>query len=244
MKRALLLIAVFLHSLIGSAAEPHHYIGFVRSPISSGLTQQSVRQSFQDSRGAIWFVTQEGLNRYTGKNLESYRSSLDVPDSLSSDHVTAIDEDGSGTLWIATNGGGLNQYNPITNGFSSIRYSPTDRNSPLSDDISALKVDASGRVWLGYWDQISLFDPTTGNFQHIIPDRQTVPNMGAVIGFASSGEPGEIWVVTELAGLLKVKSDPLSVTSHKFLGYETGLQQELVITDIEVDGSGLLWQDR
>ena len=111
----------------GVGASPQVNIDFTLSPVSKNLTQQSVIQTFQDSQGALWFVTQEGLNKYTGKNLENYRYSPRYPDSLSTDSVKAITEDTYGNIWIATDGGGLNRYDQITNSFSSIQFDPNDR---------------------------------------------------------------------------------------------------------------------
>ena len=109
MKQALLLAILLFMGVPASLAEPLSYIEFSASPINENLTQQSILQSFQDSRGALWFVSQEGLSKYTGKNLENYRSSPNIQDSLSSDNVTQLIEDGSGVIWVATIGGGLNR---------------------------------------------------------------------------------------------------------------------------------------
>lgn len=230
--------------LLGGPAlgvEQHQYIGFIRSPITEDLTQQSVRQSLQDSRGAVWFVTQEGLNRYTGKHLENYRSALEVEGALSSDNITAIDEDSFGTLWVATIGGGLNKYDPVTNGFSSIRFSSTDRNSPLSDDITSLLVDDKNKIWLGYQDQISLFSPTKEQFSHIIPDRRSVPNMGKVIDFASKADEDYVWVATALSGLLRISKIDLAISTHLFYEERNLGQSTPTITDIEVGSNSQIW---
>ena len=58
-------------SVYGSNLSNFTEIDFNASIISKDLTQQSVSQTFQDSRGALWFVAQEGLNRYDGHHLEN-----------------------------------------------------------------------------------------------------------------------------------------------------------------------------
>ena len=50
-------------------------INFSLAVFSKNLTQQSVAQIFQDSRGTLWFVTQEVLNIYNGQERENYRYS-------------------------------------------------------------------------------------------------------------------------------------------------------------------------
>ena len=141
-------------------------IDFSVSVISKNLTQQSVSQSFQDSRGTLWFVTQEGLNRYTGYHLENYRYSQTDPFSLGSDLVTGIAEDSSGNLWLSTIGGGLNLYDPIENGFSALTSDANNRNSPYSNDILTIFSGSDGMLWLGYVNGFSSFDPKTLTFHH------------------------------------------------------------------------------
>ena len=85
-------------------------IDFQPSVVTPMLSQQIVTQSFQDSSGNMWFLTQEGLNRYNGHEVENYRYSLTNPSSISHDAVTSIVEDLEGTIWVSTRGGGLPPY--------------------------------------------------------------------------------------------------------------------------------------
>ena len=62
-------------------------INFSRAVFSDKLTQQSVSQSFQDSSGALWLVAEEGLNKYTGHELETYRYSATKPGSLPANNI-------------------------------------------------------------------------------------------------------------------------------------------------------------
>src|SRR5919109_457632 len=68
--------------------------------IEQGLSQSSVRVIFQDSRGFLWFGTEDGLNRYDGYNFKTYKPDPDVPSSLSDRWITSIVEDKDGYLWI------------------------------------------------------------------------------------------------------------------------------------------------
>ncbi len=82
---------------------------------SDQLTQHTVQQSFQDSRGALWLVAQEGLNKYTGHELETYQYSATNPDSLPLNNITRLTDDNDGQLWMSTRRAGLRYYNPMTN---------------------------------------------------------------------------------------------------------------------------------
>ena len=62
-------------------------VEFAIAPFSRNLTQQTVTQTFQDSQGNLWFLTQEGLNKYNGLTLENYRYTLTDPLSIAHNSV-------------------------------------------------------------------------------------------------------------------------------------------------------------
>lgn len=208
--QALLLISLFpavnANSYLGTSTT----IDFQPSVVTQNLTQKVVTQIFQDSSGNLWFATQEGLNRYNGYELENYRYSLTNPLSLSHDATTSIVEDADGTVWISTRGGGLNRYNPIKNGFSSLLATSSDKDSPLSNDILTIFVDRDGEIWLGYDNAFSRFNPGTGSFLHYFPQQEGLPYLGEINSFTQDNNGG-IWAATIASGLLKIDKTSMSM---------------------------------
>ncbi len=178
------------------------------------LTQGTVYESFQDSRGVLWFITQEGLNRYIGHELENYRQSSE-PGSLPANIVTSIDEDRRGSLWVSTIGGGIASYNPVTNTFSSITADPNERNTPYSNEVYAIFAASNGMLWLGYSNGYSTFSPEKGIFTHFISGNANLPFTGKIFDFAESSD-GAIWAATESSGLLRIdqRSNELTIYTH------------------------------
>ncbi|RLA43698.1 MAG: hypothetical protein DRR42_21390, partial [Gammaproteobacteria bacterium] len=231
--------------ILGSRAHsadlsPNAKIDFSLSPFSKNLTQQSVGQSFQDSRGVLWFITQEGLNKYTGHNLENYRYSPTVADSLSTDTVTRIAEDLNGNLWISTIGGGLNTYNPITNGFSVIYTDPNNRNSPYSNDILTVFCDSNGILWLGYVNGFSAFNPSQGTFRHYISNGIDIPYMGEVVDFAQS-QDGAIWAATQSSSLIQIDPSSHDISVHMQIGTSSNNAKRSALSRVIATKDGDLW---
>ena len=52
-------------------------------------------------------------------------------------------------MWVGTDAGGLNLYDPETNRFHTFRHSPDVATSLADDTIYSLTVDADGTVWVG-----------------------------------------------------------------------------------------------
>jgi signal transduction histidine kinase/ligand-binding sensor domain-containing protein/CheY-like chemotaxis protein/HPt (histidine-containing phosphotransfer) domain-containing protein len=186
-------------------------IDFKPESISKLLTQQTVEQVFQDSRGVLWFLTQEGLNKYNGLALENFRYSPTNQGSISTNYVSRIAEDSQGTLWISTIGGGLNRYNANNNSFSAMYASSDKARSPLRNDIYTIFSDKAGKLWIGYDNALSKFDPVTGEFKHFLPDEEGMPSIGIVKRFSQSSD-GTIWAATQ-GGLLEINP----VTERTFL---------------------------
>ncbi|MFK7772203.1 MAG: two-component regulator propeller domain-containing protein [Saprospiraceae bacterium] len=64
--------------------------------VEQGLSHNSIRRLFQDSRGLVWILTGYGVNRYDGESFTWY----DKEDGFSENKYDQIIEDGDGHLWF------------------------------------------------------------------------------------------------------------------------------------------------
>jgi len=215
-------------------------INFKLTPFSKYLTQQTVTQTFQDKHGAIWFVTQEGLNRYNGLEVENFRYSRTNRHSLSSGNVTSISEDAKGNLWIATLGGGLNLYNYVTGNFSAIFADANLLKSPAFNDIYSVFVDRDDIVWLGYLNGFSSFDPDDGTFKHFLADSKNIPYLGEVTDFAQSSD-GKIWAATQLSGLIEINPKSAELVVHNHRSGDSSSIASDALSRITNDQNGNIW---
>jgi hypothetical protein len=92
------------------------------------------------------------LNRYDGYRFKVYKHDIDDPSSLGANFIRALYEDPSGFLWVGTEGGGLNRFDPQTEQFTRYQNDP-DNPSSLSDNTVSVIVPGSmeagsGRPWL------------------------------------------------------------------------------------------------
>src|SRR5690349_10210053 len=168
--------------------------------IEEGLSQSSVRVVFQDSRGFLWFGTEDGLNRYDGYAFKIYKPDPDVPTSLSDRWITAITEDKDGYLWIGTRLGGLNRYDPRTESFTHFLHSDTNLNSLSDNHINVLYLDKDNNLWLGTMNGLDLFNRTDNTFKHYKStsnEENAVKNITAIY----QDSHGRFWIGTASGGL-------------------------------------------
>ena len=190
----------------------------------------------------MWFLTQEGLNRYNGHEVENYRYSLTNPSSISHDAVTNIVEDEDGRIWISTRGGGLNRYSQIDNGFEHLTADGAEINSPLSNDILTLYIDQTGRIWIGYDNGFSIFIPSEGTFAHYTHSMVGLPYLGEVNSFTQTSD-GTIWAASTSAGLIKITTDG-ELKANDIVAKERGgnaFTGREPIYKVFADKSGKIW---
>jgi len=124
-------------------------IRFDRISIAQGLSQSTVECIVQDSKGFMWFGTEDGLNKYDGYSFTVFRHDPQDPNSLSNNYVRCMLEDHTGTLWIGTWGGGLNRFDPESGQWTHYKHDPADRYSLSHDNILCLYEDGAGVLWIG-----------------------------------------------------------------------------------------------
>ncbi len=172
-------------------------IRFERITNEDGLSVSVVYALAQDRQGFLWFGSEDGLNRYDGKEFVVYKHDPDNPDSLGHNWVDTLLVDRDGRLWIGTTGGGLDGYDPSSGHFTHYRYAAGDPASLGSDMVDALFEDRRGRLWVGTDMGLDRLDRQTGRFSHLKDD----PTAPALLGQAgirqiSEDSQGRLWFST------------------------------------------------
>src|SRR2546425_9152250 len=96
--------------------------------VADGLAHNVINKIVRDSRGFLWFCTEEGLSRFDGYNFTNYGTNEGLPHPAVNDLL----ETRVGEYWVAT-GGGLVRFNPkgIPSGHVVYaRDSPADAPNP------------------------------------------------------------------------------------------------------------------
>jgi signal transduction histidine kinase/ligand-binding sensor domain-containing protein len=129
-------LTAFLSAVVAAQLLPFRYYS-----MKNGLPSNQVTCILQDSKGFLWIGTSEGLSIYDGDSFSTYSPQ----NGLSFGFVTDIIEDrgAPGTMWIATNGGGLRK---LSDG-QFTAFHPAERKP--GDFVSTLMQDRSGTVWCG-----------------------------------------------------------------------------------------------
>lgn len=241
----ILLGSLLLTHALGLQAAVSKNFRFILAPVADQLTQKWVAQTFQDDEGFVWFLTQEGINRYDGHVVRQYRhsaqSEAEGAGPISSDTVSAVAQDVNGTIWVSTLDGGLNRFNPATDNFSVTRYSAETDDGLLSDEIWTMTATDDGSLWLGYFTGgFSRYHLDTGRYTHYPPDEaRGIPR--APVSDIVQRDAGELWVATSGGGLLRVNLDTGEVFRFGRGAEADGAFNTDSLARMTVDSAGRLW---
>ena len=198
-----LVLAVVVHAGlgVGVCADPEYNIRFQQISIEAGLSQSSIDCLLLDSRGFMWFGTQDGLNRYDGYHFEIYKHDPADPDTLSNSYILSIYEDSSGTIWIGTESG-LNSYQRSTNGFS--RYSLGSQTGiPAGRNRIQCIYEASsapGIMWIGTENGLIRYDTgleSVDVLRHKTDDPGGLSHDNVISVYEAPSFPGVLWIATQ-----------------------------------------------
>ncbi len=227
------------------------------------LGTNRLRAVFVDSHNRIWVGTDgAGLDlfdRRSGKfvhfakapiqaslsapkSLDSHNSPqptiLDSQLLLSSNRVTAIDEDDSGNIWVGT----MDGLNRISRDLSKIeRYvARADANSAVSNVIVSLAIGQSNNLYVGSIDGLSLYDPISQQFLEISHQPSVEGIRGNSIWSLYFDPQGALWLGTS-QGLKKIWSAKQAIQWLKHTDEDkTGLSRS-DITSLLLDSHNRLW---
>lgn len=210
--------------------------------IEQGLSQSSINAIFQDSRGFMWFGTQDGLNRYDGYSFKVYKPDPDNDASLSDGWITSIVEDKDGFLWIGTNQGGLNRFDPKLETFTHYAHDPDNLFSLNDNHVNQLFVDHEGNLWVGTMHGMDRFDKTKNNFAHYLTNLSKFQkNDEYSITAIHQDQHGQFWVGTAGSGFLKFYPATNSFDAYQSNPDNPSTISSDYITSIAEDEHSIIW---
>ncbi|RKY92443.1 MAG: hypothetical protein DRQ13_10375, partial [Ignavibacteriae bacterium] len=167
-KTAIVLFFFFL--LLTNHLHAQERIIFSHLSIQDGLSNRNVLSVFQDHYGFMWFGTNDGLNRYDGKNITVYKNDPLDPNSLSNNVVFSMYEGKDGGLWICTVNG-LNLYNRDSENFEVFKLKPEAANDMTSNIVMMVTEDSKGNLYAAtLMAGIQKLDRNAGNFIPVVRD--------------------------------------------------------------------------
>jgi signal transduction histidine kinase/ligand-binding sensor domain-containing protein len=222
----------------------YHYHHNENDPGS--LSSNQVRVIYEDKKGTIWvgtgntFVSENirkegGLNKFdrkTGKFTRFLHKEND-PYSLVDNRVGAIFEDSRGNFWVGTAGDGLHSMDREKGTFVRHTYDPKNpggisrppvqfsslAKTGADDHISFITEDIKGRLWIGTFGGINVYDPATNTTSFYGSGKNSKENLDVDYFWAScKTRDGLMWISTYAFPFYKINPYHQGKLSYTHVG--------------------------
>jgi len=240
------IIFLLLFSSVSLTAQ-NNDIKFEHLSVDHGLSNNIVYRIIQDSRGFMWFATEDGLNKYDGYNFTVYRNDPDDSFSLSDNLIWTLQESHTGdkhVLWIGTKYGGLSRMDLETEKFTHFKNDPDDPQSLSNNWVVSICEDSFGDLWIGTNGGTNKFNRETEKFvryQNDPKDPNSLShNINSTICESLIDGTSILWIGTK-AGLNKFDRKTGKFIRYQHDRYNFNSLSHNLIEYLYADSSGTLW---
>ena len=160
--RGFFLFVLLLINCTVSKGQIYKYIG-----LEDGLNNQKIYHIQKDRRGYMWFLTQEGIDRYDGKHIKHYNFS---DDNMTLDSRIALNwlyMDNRNVLWVIGKKGRIFRYDSQHDKFELAYVHPELIRNKSQAFLNYGYLDKNDRIWLCCKDSITWYDTHTGTVLHM-----------------------------------------------------------------------------
>lgn len=168
---------------------------------NAGLWNERIRMMFEDSQGALWIATQNGIERYYQGHLESFREQ----GMISGDVTTPFAEDRNGIFFITEKGLWF-----LPKG--SKEPKPYLLKTPSAERAVAVYRESSGIIWVGTLNGLIQLTPGTGKNGY---RESFYGKISSPVTTLLSDNHGNLWIGTRHAGVWRAAKGGLESWSQK-----------------------------
>jgi ligand-binding sensor domain-containing protein/signal transduction histidine kinase len=233
-----------------SRSQPARFEQFRSDPAHApgSLQTDVILTTHLDSRKQLWLGSYMGglirvdqTSATARPTFTHFKHDPQDPDSLHSDFVRDIVDDGEGGFWIAFDaGGGLDHFDPRTGKAKHYHVGEGPR-ALKNGNLMRIVKDRFGTLWIATQLGLHRFNPVTGEFRVYGPGQPEALS-DIFINTIYLAPPGVLWIGTKSGNLNRTEIPPWDGPEPRFsvYGKAAGLPDGAIMS-ILPDGKGDLW---
>lgn len=133
---------LFLLTYSSCFAQNYRYIG-----VEDGLSSRKVYSVQKDRKGYMWFLTQEGIDRFDGKQFKYYKLVTNNKAMNSFENQNKLYTDTTGTMWEIGKDGQIFKYSRLHDSFQLV-YDLKSEQKQKDFPIHYSYIDNNNNIWL------------------------------------------------------------------------------------------------
>lgn len=207
---------------------------------------KNIRSIYEDSEHKLWFCTDDGVitASYVSDNSKKLRINRAYPTYTTlkntlDQRAVAILEVNPHVFWIATKTNGIVVLNEKTGSISHHKHVETDPHSLPCNDIRSITKDRKGRLWIGTFNGLSLYEH--GQFKNFYAnddDQYSLSNNS--IRPIYQDKRGSIWIGTYFSGVNVIDNDIPAFKNFAHQAHRNSLSYNVVSSFVEDDLGNLI----
>ncbi|UCH15738.1 MAG: hypothetical protein JSV22_07165 [Bacteroidales bacterium] len=138
-------------------------LNFSHLTTAEGLSNNTVHCVFQDSKGFLWFGTDDGLNIFDGYDCKIFFNNINDSLSIAGNAVFKVMEDSRGRLWIATDNG-IDIFNRNLLYFEHVPFIQEDKTLLYQNYVRDVIEDKDGNILIVTGEDIYIYDALNNGF--------------------------------------------------------------------------------
>ena len=143
MKKTLLTIILSFLAFFSASAQLYRYLD-----TQQGLSSRRVIAVEKDQKGYMWFLTQEGVDRYNGKQFSNYILSDGNRPVLHFPNLSQLHIDGQGEIWVTGKNGFVFKYDPMQDKYDLVMNFADSLKTKRRLPLTHTTIDRQNNLWL------------------------------------------------------------------------------------------------
>ncbi len=239
MTRRKIYLFFFLLSSLPASINAQAGLSFRNISINQGLSQSSVVSIAVDNTGFLWFATQDGLNRYDGKEFVVFNKIFDDVTKPTSNQLGKVVKGNHNDLWLVTSGGRLERFNLYNQQFTSIDTLPISH-EPMPA-VSCFFIDQRDHWWIGTQnDGLYKYSSASQKRLEHFSNRSSPESIsGNQIHSIFQDKRKRIWLLTEngMTMFSHSAADPRKIAFQ----FDSALSSPISFSTMDEDETNVLW---
>ena len=143
MRKIAITIVILFLGAISASAQLYRYLD-----TKQGLSSRRVIAVEKDQQGYMWFLTQEGVDRYNGKQFTNYILSDGNRPVLHFPNLSQLHIDNQDDIWVTGKNGFIFKYNPMLDKYDLVMNFADSLNTKRRLPLTHTSIDRQNNLWL------------------------------------------------------------------------------------------------
>jgi signal transduction histidine kinase/ligand-binding sensor domain-containing protein len=198
----------------------------------------------EDDEQTLWFANwNRGLVRLDRERKRAilYRNNPKNPSSLSAGGTMTLMQDRDHRIWVGTDPGTIDWFDPRPSSFRTYYHDPADPNSLSNGAVVSVLQDSRGILWIGSLYGLDRFDRKTGQVTRYSGKRVSGRLIFRTVHAIAEDRAGNLWFGEWGNGLDRLNPRTGNIKSYRHDPDNPSSLSHDVVESLFVDRRGTLW---